>query len=80
MAYYFSTHGCRRLDSCFVDGALEELASAAASLRARMSKKLAMLRTIWRLIAEGESKSRANIGDAILGGHVNVEIRQDTMS
>jgi hypothetical protein len=38
-AYYFSTHGCRRLGSCFDVAALEELADAAAACRARMSKK-----------------------------------------
>jgi hypothetical protein len=49
MAHYFSTHGCNRFGSCFVDGPFEELASAAAALRARMSKKEAMM---WMLKVE----------------------------
>ena len=41
--YYFSTHGCNRLVSCFGAGPLEELAVAAACCRALMLKKSAML-------------------------------------
>jgi hypothetical protein len=40
--YYFSTHGCRRFGSCFVVGAFDELACAAACCRAFMLKKSAI--------------------------------------
>jgi hypothetical protein len=40
--YYFSTQGCRRFGSCFVVGAFDELAVAAACCRAFMLKKSAI--------------------------------------
>lgn len=49
-AHYFSTHGCRRVVSSFVlveALALEEAAlAAAAACRARISKKLAIVRVV----------------------------------
>lgn len=41
--YYFSTHGCKRLDSCLLVGAFDELAWAAACCRAFRLKKSAMV-------------------------------------
>jgi hypothetical protein len=42
-AHYFSTHGCKRLGSCLLEGVLEELACAAACCRAFRLKKSAMM-------------------------------------
>lgn len=42
-SYYFSTHGCMRLGSCFVVGAFDELAFAAAAWRAFTLKKSAIV-------------------------------------
>ena len=41
--YYFSTHGCRRSGCCFVFGAFDELAWAAACCRALRLKKSAIV-------------------------------------
>ena len=55
-SYYFSTHGCMRLDSCLVVGAFDELAFAAACCRAFTLKKSAIvavaLRLYWSLDVE----------------------------
>lgn len=45
-SHYFSTHGCMRLDSCFVVGAFEELALAALACRAFMLKKSAIVAVV----------------------------------
>jgi hypothetical protein len=47
--YYFSTHGCMRLGSCFVVGAFEELAFAALACRAFMLKKSAIVAVVFGL-------------------------------
>lgn len=50
--YYFSTHGCRRLESCLAVGALDELAAAAAACLALISKKFAMLMIVFDWILD----------------------------
>lgn len=57
--YYFSTHGCRRFGSCFVVGALDELACAAACCRALMLKKSAIV-ACWGCV-EVARRSRAKV-------------------
>lgn len=72
--YYFSTHGCKRLDSCLLVGVLEELACAAACCRAFRLKKSAMVSSCgglevvagmtmklkWNAVRDAISKAQAN--------------------
>jgi len=45
-SYYFSTHGCRRLDSDAPGAAFEELLAAAVAWRAFRLKKSAMVLSV----------------------------------
>jgi hypothetical protein len=60
--YYFSTHGCRRSDSFLLDGALEELACAAACCRALRLKKSAMVGSCrgWGFVCGDDVKFKWN--------------------
>lgn len=75
MSYYFSTHGCSRVVSCFDvkdEVALEEAAlAAAAAWRALMSKKLDMTRSDFgtdaRVVSDnGQDRSRMELSDMSL--------------